>query len=412
MRILFVTHFFPFPPNDGGRIGYFNPIKYLSRRHEVVLASLATPSDLSYVPEMKRYCLEVRTHARNGGGDLVRLAKGLGSTPPGAAAKYWDTGFGELVRKCVDQYSVDLVEFHHLNTAAYHRFVDAVPAILRQHNVEHKVWERHAQSAAGLIERSYVRFCVPRVRTYEAAMARQFARCIMVSEADARHLLKIAPTANVVVIPSGVDTEYFYPRPETDRDPDSIVITGSFEWRPKQHNLRVLLQEIFPRIRAKVPLAKLYVVGKGVPHQLRELAERTPGVVVMGLVADVRPYVWRSSLVLNYLESGGGIALKVLEAMAMHRPVLSNTLGCEGIEVEHGKEVFLADGPEEYAEAAVFLLRNAEFRQNLAANGYAKALEKYAWTRIADDLSRCYADVTREHKAERRHSAFAQSSFH
>jgi glycosyltransferase involved in cell wall biosynthesis len=177
-----------------------------------------------------------------------------------------------------------------------------------------------------------------------------------------------------------------------------MVLTGSFEWKPKQHNLRVLLSEIMPRIRTKVPGATLDIVGKGVPDDLRNLAERTPGVTVIGKVPDVRPYVWRASLVLNYLESGGGIALKVLEAMAMRRPVLSNSAGCEGIEVENRREVFLADGPEKFAAAAAYLLKDPTTRLILAKEGYRRVLEAYAWNVIAGRLEDCYQNVIEGHR--------------
>jgi glycosyltransferase involved in cell wall biosynthesis len=358
---------------------------------------MVDPEEVQYVPEMRRYCRAVETYVRPRALDSLRLARGLFWGPPGSAAKYWDAGFGRLVGECVGRYGIDLVEFQHLNTAAYRDQAGSVPAILREHNVEYKVWERHAVHARSLVESLYVRRYAPRVRAYEGKMAPRFARCLTVSRADARHLTEIAPTARLEVIPSGVDTEYFYPSPDVQEEPHRMVLTGSFEWKPKHHNLRVLLAEIVPRIRAKVPEAKLYVVGKGVPEELRRLAERTPGVTVTGTVPDVRPYVWRSSLVLNYLESGGGIALKVLEAMAMRRPVLSNSLGCEGIEVEHGREVFLADGAEEFAGAAAHLLEDAAVRRSLAEKGYQRVPELYSWAIIANRLQDCYETVVAEH---------------
>ena len=306
---------------------------------------------------------------------------------------------GELIRETIARHEPDIVEFHHLNTAVYRRYASGVPAVLREHNVEHKVWERYAESAASWAERGYAKWIAPRVRKYEAECAARFERCIVVSRADAVHLRKVSPEARIEVIPSGVDTEYFYPCPDIQGEPYQMVLTGSFEWKPKQHNLRVLLVEIMPRIRAKLPEAKLYVVGKGVPEESRRLAERTPGVTVTGTVPDVRPYVWRLSLVLNYLESGGGIALKVLEAMAMRKPVLSNSLGCEGIEVEHGREVFLADGAEEFAGAAAHLLENMPLRRSIAEAGFQAVLERYNWDVIARDLQQVYKSVLEERGA-------------
>jgi glycosyltransferase involved in cell wall biosynthesis len=396
VRILLITHFFPYPPNDGGRLGYFNPVKYLSRKNEVVLASTIEPGELQYVSEMKRYCVAVKTFVRPRGLDSWRLARGLFVDPPGSASKYWDREFANILRECIAKYEVDLVEFEHLNTAVYQRVARHVPCILREHNVEYRVWERHAQHAQNTLQKWYAGWCAPRVRAYEAKMAPRFAQCLTVSKADARDLSAIAPAARVQAIPSGVDTEYFYPSREVKEVPHRMVLTGSFDWKPKQYNLQVLLAEIMPRIRAKLPDATLFVVGKGVPDELKKLAERTPGVTVTGTVPDVRPYLCQASLVLNYLQSGGGIALKVLEAMAMRKPVLSNSRGCEGIEVVHGQEVFLADGPEKFAEAAAHLLENPVVRCALADGGHRKVLESYSWTVIADRLQENYMHVIEE----------------
>src|SRR5262249_48328650 len=154
----------------------------------------------------------------------------------------------------------------------------------------------------------------------------------------------------------------------------------SFAWKPKQHNLMRLVTEIFPRIRAAAPEASLTVVGKGVPPALRALAERN-GVIVTGLVPDVRPYLHSASLVLNYLEAGGGIALKVLEAFALRKAVLSNRLGVEGIRVRAGEHCAVADGPEMFARAAVELLQDRERRLRMANAGYALVQEQYVCER-------------------------------
>lgn len=395
MRILFVTHFFPYPPTCGGRIGYYNPIKYLSRQHEIVLVSMVGEPNPASIEEMKKMCAGVHVFRCPSWRQRTKLLKGMVSQPPGSAAKFFDVRFGKLIKDCVEHYKVDLVELQHLNTAAYLPYVSNVPAILREHNIEYKVWERHAQYAPRASERLYVRWCAGRVRAYEAQIAASFARCVTVSEADANYLNAIAPTARVDTIPSGVDTEYFMPA-DVPEDPCSMVMTGSFDWLPKQHNLRVLLTQIFPAIRSKLPNAKLTLVGSGMPAELRKLGDNTPGVVITGAVADVRDYVRRSALVLNYVESGGGIALKVLEAMAMRKPVLSNRLGCEGIAVQHGRDVFLADGTPEFAETAALLLRDASTRNSIASGGYNLVHTSYSWNRLSGSFEDCYRAVLAE----------------
>jgi glycosyltransferase involved in cell wall biosynthesis len=399
LRILLVFPFLPYPPDDGGKIGFFNPIKYLARKHEVSVVCLTDSSDKeSSIEELRRNCYELRTCQRPAWRDPYRLLKGMVLRPPGSAAKYWHAAAGELIRETIVARPPDIVEFHHLNTAIYRSFAGALPTVLREHNVEFKVWERHGENATSWVERSYARVTAPRVRRYEAEIALHFDRCLVVSDADAAHLRGISPEARVEVIPSGVDTEYFYPFPHAEEEPFSMTLTGSFEWKPKQQSLNALLTQVFPRIKARVPEAKLYVVGKGIPEWLRRVAHETPGVRIEGAVPDVRPYIAKSALLINYLESGGGIALKVLEAMAMRKPVLSNSLGCEGIPMRHGRDFFVADGSAEFAAAASSLIGDPALRSSLAEAGYRRVLESYSWDVIAVRLQDCYLRMIDERR--------------
>jgi glycosyltransferase involved in cell wall biosynthesis len=407
-----VFPFLPYPPDDGGKIGFFNPIKYLSRKNELSVVCMADGNDQESSAEgLRKICSDLRIYERPAWRDSYHLLKGMILRPPGSAAKYWFPVTGQLIREAIAIHKPDIVEFHHLNTAIYRSFAEALPTVLREHNVEYKVWERHADNAKGLAERSYARWTTPRVKRYEAELAARFDRCIVVSDADAAHLRGISPGARVEVIPSGVDTEYFYPFPETEVEPFSITLTGSFEWKPKQESLHVLLKQVFPRIKARLPEARLYVVGKGIPTWLQRIAMETHGVTATGAVPDVRPYITRSALLINYLESGGGIALKVLEAMAMRKPVLCNSLGCEGIPMRHGIDFFLADGPDEFAAAASCLLTDPALRSALAEEGYRRVLEGYSWNVIAGRLEDCYKNIVDEHRGSNRNEDAARVQY-
>jgi glycosyltransferase involved in cell wall biosynthesis len=394
MRILFVTPHLPYPPTDGGRIGCFNQIKYISRRHEVFLLSYidrAEEADLA--AELGIYCANVETLLRRNGAGIVMLLRGLVGSRPGTMAKYWSLPMALAVRENVQRFRADLVHFDFLHLAPLRSYAGAVPAVLREHNVEYVVWQRHAEYGDSVLQRAYTRYCAPRIRRYEARAARQFDRCVVVTAADARHLAEIAPSAKIEVIPSGVDTEYFFPMEEPPETPFRMAITGSFEWKPKQHNLRILATSIFPLIRAALPQAELFVVGKGVPAELREEVEGVPGVRVTGGVPDVRPHLAGAALVVNYVEIGGGIALKVLEAMAMRKAIITNSRGSEGIEARDGQEIVIADGISHFVSAAIALLQDSGSRAALAENAYRLARSKYSWESIASRFEDCYLDV-------------------
>lgn len=393
MKILFVTHFLPYPPNDGGRIGYYNPLKYLSRRHEMVLASIVSPGQESDVAALRPFCAEVVTYEPSPAERRRSLVRAVAGSPPGTAGRYFHPGFGAVLAETVRKHRPDIVEFQHLNTAAYLPYGSGPVPILREHNIEYKVWDRYVEHMSAGPRRWALGAVARRVRQYEAAAAPRFARCVCVSEADESFLREVAPEARVTTIPSGVDAEYFT-ADESAEQPYSMVLTGSFVWKPKQHNLRRLVSEIFPRIRAAEPRATLAVVGKGVPPELRALAEAN-GVVVTGMVPDVRPYVRTASLVLNYLEAGGGIALKVLEAFAMRKAVLSNGLGIEGIP---GAEAHcaVADDVEQFARTAADLLANAGKRRALAESAYGFVRRDYAWDSLARRFEALYREVLDE----------------
>lgn len=404
MRLLLVFQHAPYPPDDGGRIGFWNPIRYLSRRHEVHIAFLGVEEDRKYAEVLKTHCASVRALFRVTPTGFVPLASGLLGYPPGTARNFWDARFMAILQATIEEHGIELVEFHNLNMAVYRDAAGTLPAILRAHNIEHILWRRHAQHAPW-VERMAAGLVAPRVQRYEAAAAVRFDRCVVISPADADHLRRISPKARIEVISSGVDTEYFYPAPDVPEEPNRMVLSGGFAWRPKQHNLRVILEQVMPRIRTRVPDAALTIVGKGIPPHLERLALKTPGVSLVGAVPDVRPYVRSASLALNYVEIGSGIALKIIEALAMRKAVLSNSLGCEGIGVEHGREVFLADGVDNFAEAAALLLRNAALREQLADAGYNLVRRSYAWNVLATQFDALYSTVKEEN--ERRHTSAA-----
>ena len=210
MRLLLVFPFIPYPPDNGGRIGFWNPIKYLSRRHDVHIVFLAEESDREHWETLKKQCASVQALFRVGPAGFIPRLKTLAGYPPGTCRNYWDPRFAAVLQKTIEEHNIDLVEFHHLHTAAYRDAAGTLPTVLREHNVEYVIWDRHARHARPL-ESVAARWIAPRLRRYEAVVAKKFDRCVVVSSADADHLQKISPEARIEVIPSGVDTEYFVP---------------------------------------------------------------------------------------------------------------------------------------------------------------------------------------------------------
>jgi glycosyltransferase involved in cell wall biosynthesis len=400
VRIVVVTPYLPFPPDEGGRIGLFNALKYLSPRHDLFLISLLRRSDNNAaVDALRTYCAHIETVAPETTPDVLRTIVGLVTEPPMSLRKFWTADMHNRIRKCTERFNADLVDFEDLRTAHYRSAVVGRPTVLREHNVEYIVWERHARTAESLAEKGIAALGARRIRSFEASAAARFDRCIVVTPADAQHLRAIAPQASIEVIPSGVDTEVFYPLNGILEQRDTLTLVGSFSWRPKQLNLIRLVTSVFPRIRAAHPAARLRIVGRGLTAESAREVSRVSGVLIEGEVADVRPFIASSTVMLNYVHSGGGIALKVLEAMAMGKAVLANRLGCEGINARDDVELSIAEDDDDFVRKAVMLLGAAETRRRIGQEALELVRRDYAWTNLARRFDACFEAVVASHGA-------------
>jgi glycosyltransferase involved in cell wall biosynthesis len=222
---------------------------------------------------------------------------------------------------------------------------------------------------------------------------------IAVSEDDRLRLESIAPGIRATSIPTGVDTKYFAPTPNRER-PGRLVFSGSMDWHPNEDAVLYFADAILPRIRAEVPDAALTVVGRNPTARLREVAERA-GIHVTGTVDDVRPSIDEAAVYVVPLRAGGGTRLKIFEALAMAKPVVSTTVGAEGLALESGRHFVAADDPETFAGAVVSLLRDPARRRALGTAGRDLVETYYSWPTIARQFEERCEEVVAQHAHER-----------
>jgi glycosyltransferase involved in cell wall biosynthesis len=188
-------------------------------------------------------------------------------------------------------------------------------------------------------------------------------------------------------IPTGVDTEYFRPGGVIKPQPANLVFTGSMDWLPNEDAIRYFTEQIMPRIKQAVPNVTLTVVGRNPYPGLVELSKRDPSVVVTGRVEDVRPFMEEAAVYIVPLRIGGGTRLKIYEAMAMEKAIVSTSIGAEGLPVEDGKEILLADTPESFAEAVVSLIRQESLATALGKQAAAKVRDQFGWDTVAESFA-------------------------
>jgi len=263
------------------------------------------------------------------------------------------------------------------------------PAVIFTHNVESEIWRRHAQARSGRLAKLLFRSQYRRMLRYERTTLGRFDGVLAVSDADRDTFARLYPASirrPVHIVPTGVDTEYFAPRAESSESGNpSLVFTGSMDWLPNEDAMLFFCRDVLPLIHADEPRTTLTIVGRAPTPAVRRLAGAA-GVRVTGRVDDVRPYVRDAAAYIVPLRIGGGTRLKIFEAMAMGKAVVSTTVGAEGLPVRDGEHVVLADDPQAFARAVVSLIRDVDRRRALGHAARDLVVSRHDWSAVAGAL--------------------------
>jgi len=268
-----------------------------------------------------------------------------------------------------------------------------IPIVLREHNIESVIMGRYSEFVRSWFFRLWLAIQKKRICAYEAWHATQFDACCAISEEDRQRLLVLGARDNIRVIPGGIDARYFSKGMVRDKIPFSMSFFGSLDWIPNQDALQWFIQEILPKIVEKYPKAKLFVVGKNLTGKMRMI--KPDNVVIRGFVPDVLDELDQYLMTVVPIRIGGGMRLKILESFAMGLPVVSTSVGCEGIDGHHDEHLLIADSAEQFALQVLRLFEDETLGRTLAENAFELANRKYRWESIAEEFEKTYMDVIR-----------------
>jgi len=393
MRILWLKSELLHPVDKGGKIRTYYMLKELKKNHHVTYLTLddgdAAPDAAELASE---YCHDLvtipfRAREKFTTGFFVELAANLLSPLPYPMAKYRSEAMREAIAAQFRRQRYDVLVCDFLTPSINMPAVVPCATVLFQHNVEAMIWKRHYQVQKHPVKRAYLYEQWRKEVRYEKATCRQFDQVVAVSEDDAEVMRAEYGIETVASVATGVDTDYFRPSGAERVEPRSLVFTGSMDWLPNDDAIRYFTSEILPRIRRSVPDVKLTVVGRNPLPGLVELAERDPSIVVTGRVDDVRPYMERAAAYVIPLRIGGGTRLKVYEAMAMEKAIISTSIGAEGLPVRHGSDILLADSPDTFADSVVDALTDPTLSGRLGQNAARLVRERFGWSGVADEFA-------------------------
>lgn len=383
------------PLDTGGKIRSYHILRELSSNHELTVALFYAAEKEKTHPELqsqfpRMICWAVKAADRQSWAGRWAYAKGFFSTQPHSVARFCRPEMLHELRHLVNKEKFDLIVCDFVLAAPVIPWDAAAPKILFTHNVEATIWRRHFEVTRNPVWKGVW------WREYRTTlrMERKYARLadhvLTVSEADRRYFCKLSMPDKVTAIPTGVDVMYFQPCSGAE-EANTLVFTGSMDWQPNEDGILFFYRKILPLIRQSVPDVVLWVVGRNPSPAVQKLSQEDSAVRVTGRVDDIRPYIATASVYIVPLRVGSGTRLKIFEAMAMAKPIVSTTIGAEGLPVSHGKDVFLEDEPSHFAERVVTLLQDKRLREQLGSSARKLVEEHYSWKRVAADCEDVFA---------------------
>lgn len=383
-RVLYVTYAPPVPARLGPARRHYHLLDQFARFCEVDLLSTGTRADAAAVER----CFADRVRAFHFTGARRRRWRSRAHKISRTIARRCDflpaldRDLAGLVHAVTSRRSFDAIV---LSSMLLHRLPlpDGVPVVGDTHNVEFDALRRTAAAADGFLLRRYASRQWPATRREEQQAGRRVDLVLATSARDRRVFEEELGLARVAVVPNGVDLSEFAPVP-TPGAPGAIVFSGLMSYYPNQQAIRWFLDAVFPLIRANVPDARLIVAGAAPPRWL--LRRAGAHLEVTGLVPDIRPFLAHAQVVVTPLLIGGGTRVKILEAQAMARPVVSTTLAAEGLNLRHNHSALIADDAASFAASVVDVLRDRELAARIARNGREHAARDFDWNRIGDAL--------------------------
>jgi glycosyltransferase involved in cell wall biosynthesis len=399
LKILFLANRIPYPIRDGQARRTYHVLKGLGQAHEVHLLSMfETPEEAQ--PETRAHLQTFCHHVEMlpapsktpGVAMVLRLLCSLVSAEPYTIWRHYSPRFAARVRECLEGTRFDIVHCDILPIAYAVREIDRPFCSLTDHDVSHLKARRLAAVRRNPVARLFILHEAKKLERLESTVFRDVDLGIAVSDADRRLLESLCPGRPFAVVENGVDVRAFAPDPLAV-EPDTLVWVGGLRDRSNLDAVRYFVEDVLPRVRRRCPRVKLCLVASGVPAGFARAIASDSSITVTGFVPDPAPYIRRAAVFVVPMLSGSGTKLKVLEAMAAGKAIVSTSIGVEGIEGRDGQHYRVADQSSAFAECVVELLNNRAMREHLGTNARRIAEQKYDWKIICSKMSRIYEEA-------------------
>ena len=395
MKILLLTQVLPYPLDSGPKVKTYYLLRYLAERNAVTLLSFVRGNPVKAIHHLEQICESVHTVPmnRNITHDLLAFFQSLRTGVPFLMVRDQRKAMVQKLEKVTGEQQFDVVHADQLNMAQYAMKVTATKRVLDAHNSLWLLYQRLWKTSKFSVRRMVLKREWKLLKVYERVTANAFDKTLTVSEQDRQAFIKIGVEPDkIAVIPISIDTKQIQ-IVERDADASHILHLGTMFWPPNSDGVSWFLREVWPKIHKKHPQVVFDLVGADPPQALRQLAQHSENVSVHGYVPDPTMYLKRAGMLVVPLHAAGGMRVKILNAMAQGIPVVSTTMGCEGIHADDRRHLLIADSPSEFAQAVCHLLENPHDAERLARNGRALVESTYDFRVTFNRLGELYSEL-------------------
>lgn len=399
-RLLFLCHTLPYPPDLGVHIRTYHTLRLLAREFRITLLCFYRREDRPTAAEVETGLAELRklvdeAHAfpieqsQSRARYVLDHVRSLVGGRAYTEFVYESQAFRNQLRTFLRSGPFDLIHIDSLDLAPYLSAFQSDSVVCVHHNVESELLRRRAGNEKSALARRYIAYQADRVESLERAWCERFALNIAVSEQDRRSFLELAPAARFLVVPNGVDTMQFA---MSEQPQEGVVFVGGTQWFPNRDALVHFCADILPHLRTSGETTSVRWVGRAPEPMIRSYREQY-GVDLTGYVPDVRPYIDSAACYIVPLRVGGGTRLKILDAWASGKAVVSTSIGCEGLAARDGVNILIRDDPASFAQAVRDVLSNSELRNRLGRMARETAVSMYDWEVIGKPMVENYHEI-------------------
>lgn len=403
MNILWISHLLPYPPQGGVMQRSYNLIKEVAEENGVYLLAFNQKRWLpnnekveKAVKEFMLFCSKVEVFELPSDKSIsawyLLVLKSLFSKQPYTVNWTISKKMEKKIKEYFRKYRIDLIHCDTIGLAEYIKDLRGITKVINHHNIESQMMLRRAKKENNLLKKLYFYIEGIKIRRYEKKMCPLFNINVVVSDLDKERLQSFLPGLETEVVSNGVDIDYFQPQ-KINSFPHDIIFSASMDWYPNEDAVMYFLKDIWPSVKKKYPDATFTIVGRNPSNQIKILTNDDSSLNLTGYVDDVRPFIDKAGVYVCPIRDGGGTKLKLLDAMAMGKAIVTTSLGAEGLEVKDEKHVLISDNATHFASQIFRLFETPGLKEHLGKNARQLVIDKYSWEIIGRKLNNIYSSL-------------------